>query len=57
MEVILNKITDRVALESENRMLTSRGPSSSLAGLDSRLDAIERRLANIEALLNANRRV
>jgi len=52
IDVILQKIADRVALEKENRELTARAHSAGhSASLDSRLDAIERRLARIEQLL------
>jgi DNA-binding NtrC family response regulator len=52
IDVILQKIADRVALEKENRELTARAHSAGHSvSLDTRLDAIERRLARIEALL------
>lgn len=51
IEIMLSKIGDRVALERENRELTSRAPVSGLSLLESRLDAIERRLGRIETLL------
>lgn len=51
IDVILKKIGDRVALECENRELTSRPPVNGLSALQGHLDAIERRLARIEALL------
>jgi hypothetical protein len=57
--VVLARVWDRMALEQENRELlrqTSSGgshPASSAAGLAWRLDAIEERLASIEAMLRA----
>lgn len=56
IDVILQKIGDRVSLERENRELTTRSAANSLLSLDARLDAIEHRLARIEALLAADRR-
>jgi DNA-binding NtrC family response regulator len=56
IDVILSKINDRIALERENRELSSRAPGGGASSLDSRLDAIERRLARIEALLTEDRR-
>jgi two-component system response regulator AtoC len=54
IDVILQKIADRLGLEKENRELTARAQSTTSGGtasLDARLDAIERRLARIEGLL------
>jgi len=51
IDVILGQISDRVALERENRELTSRAPLSGSASIEGRLDAIDRRLARIETLL------
>jgi two-component system response regulator HydG len=54
LEVVLTRIRDRMALEQENRELSKRvgrdGPGVS-ADLGWRLQAIEERLAHIEALL------
>jgi DNA-binding NtrC family response regulator len=55
IDIILGKISDRVALERENRELTSRAPAGGVSSLESRLDAIDRRLARIEALLTTDR--
>jgi hypothetical protein len=49
--VILGQISDRVALERENRELTSRAPLAGSSSIEGRLDAIDKRLARIETLL------
>lgn len=56
IDVILQKIGDHVSLERENRELTTRATANSLPSLDARLEAIEHRLARIQALLAADRR-
>jgi len=50
IDVVLQKIADRVALENENRALTARASGAS-GSIEARLDAIDRRLAVIEGLL------
>ena len=61
LDVVLARVRDRMSLEQENRDLlrqTSAGgsqPAPSAAGLAWRLDAIEERLAAIEALLRSLR--
>jgi two-component system response regulator AtoC len=56
IDIILNKVGDRLAREREHRDLMSRGAGNGPSSLDGRLEAIERRLARIEALLTADRR-
>lgn len=56
IDVILNKISEHVALARENRELTSRAPVVGVSSIEGRLDAIERRLAHIETLLTTDRR-
>jgi DNA-binding NtrC family response regulator len=51
IDVILQKIGDRMSLERENRELTLRSTTNSLPWLGARLDAIEHGLARIETLL------
>ena len=55
LEVVLTRIKDRMALEQENRELTKlvggRDAAAGNADLGWRLQAIEERLAHIEALL------
>lgn len=55
LEVVLRRIRDRMALEQENRELTKlvhvRDTPSQVPDLGWRLQAIEERLAHIEALL------
>lgn len=58
LEVVLQRITDRAALEDENRRLASasqqpgdRVPSPALASFEARLVAIESALARIEGVL------
>jgi two-component system response regulator AtoC len=53
IDIILQKIADRFALERENRQLAQRGGST--FEIESRLDAIERTLLRIEALLATER--
>jgi DNA-binding NtrC family response regulator len=57
LEVVLRRIRDRMSLEEENRELSRRvvGHEAHAAGSDLtwRLQAIEERLAHIEALLRA----
>lgn len=57
LDVVLARIHDRTALEAENRRLlkqmASRQAPEAPVGLERRLDAIEQRLARIEALLEA----
>jgi DNA-binding NtrC family response regulator len=57
LEVVLRRIKDRMSLEQENRELSRRvvGQEGQSAGADvsRRLQAIEERLAHIEALLKA----
>ena len=57
LEVVLRRIKDRMSLEAENRELSRRmsGHEGQSAGSDLawRLQAIEERLAHIEALLRA----
>jgi DNA-binding NtrC family response regulator len=63
LEVVFGRIRDRIALEDENRMLSRQvdgirdggGPRN--RDLSWRLDAIEERLARIEALLRQRPRV
>jgi DNA-binding NtrC family response regulator len=56
IDVILQRITDRLALESENRRLSRQSfgqPQAELKNsVASQLDAIERRLSRIEATLH-----
>jgi DNA-binding NtrC family response regulator len=56
IDVILQKISDHVSLERENRELTTRSAANRPPSLDARLGAIEQRLTRIEALLAADRR-
>jgi DNA-binding NtrC family response regulator len=51
IDVILQKIGDRMSLERENRELTLRSTTISQPWLGARLDAIEHGLARIETLL------
>jgi len=55
LEVVLTRIKDRMALEQENRELSKlvggRDAAAGNADLSWRLQAIEERLAHIEALL------
>lgn len=51
LDIVLRRIRDRMALERENRELHSRQAGTRDLGHASRLDAIEDRLARIEALL------
>jgi DNA-binding NtrC family response regulator len=54
LEVVLTRIRDRMALEQENRELSKlvgRDAAAATADLGWRLQAIEERLAHIEALL------
>jgi DNA-binding NtrC family response regulator len=54
LEVVLTRIKDRMALEQENRELSKlvgRDGATANADLGWRLQAIEERLAHIEALL------
>ena len=57
LEVILRRIGDRMALEAENRELSrqmgAREPASMPSDISWRLQAIEERLAHIEALLRS----
>jgi DNA-binding NtrC family response regulator len=53
IDVMLRSIGNRRALERENRVLTATAQQSTT--IESRLDAIERRLARIEALLSGLR--
>ena len=56
LEVVLRRIRDRMSLEEENRELSRRvvGHESQTSGdLTWRLQAIEERLADIDALLRA----
>ena len=66
LEVVFSRIRDRIALETENRMLARQmdglreGVSAgggSRRDLSWRLDAIEERLARIEELLRASSRI
>lgn len=50
IDIILHKLADRFALERENRQLARRSAPPTPA-IDARLEAIERTLARIEALL------
>lgn len=52
IEVMLNAINDRSKLERENRELSVRASGIAALSLDARLEAIDRRLARIEALLS-----
>jgi DNA-binding NtrC family response regulator len=56
IDVILKRVSDRVALERENRELMTRSTANSLSWLGGQLDAIGHRLARIEALLAADQR-
>jgi DNA-binding NtrC family response regulator len=59
IDVIVNRLTDRMALETENRQLTrqagerpvEREPSEGASPVLARLDALDARLAHIETLL------
>jgi len=55
IEVVAKRVTDRLALESENRRLTrtmnEQGPADTKSGVSARFDALEQRLTRIEALL------
>lgn len=55
IEVVVTRVTDRLALEAENRRLTRRmsgpAPAEAKSGANARFDAIDQRLARIEALL------
>ena len=62
-QVVFSRIRDRIALETENRMLARQmdgmregggGPRRDLA---CRLDAIEERLSRIEELLRSSSRI
>jgi DNA-binding NtrC family response regulator len=57
LEVVFDRIRDRIALEDENRMLARRmdglrdGPAARVPDLSWRLESIEERLGRIEDLL------
>jgi len=55
IDVILRNISERLALERENRDLAARAATVSLPMRETMLAAIERRLARIEALLAGDR--
>jgi DNA-binding NtrC family response regulator len=63
IDVIVNRLTDRMALETENRQLTKqagerpaeRESSESATPMLARLDALDARLAHIESLLGEMR--
>ena len=65
LEVVFSRIRDRIALETENRMLARQmdglregaGSGTSRRDLSWRLDAIEERLSRIEELLRATSRI
>ena len=57
LDIIIHRIADRMALERENRLLASRSGGAVSASLENKLDAIERRLSRIEALLTGGRPV
>jgi DNA-binding NtrC family response regulator len=56
IDVMLNAVGDRIALERENRALTARASAQSSPAIVTKLEAIERRLMRIEALLSDLRR-
>jgi DNA-binding NtrC family response regulator len=56
IDVILRNVGERFALERENRQLTARAATVGMSAPGTTLDAIERRLARIEALLTDNLR-
>ena len=65
LEVVFSRIRDRIALETENRMLARQmdglregaGAGPSRRDISWRLDAIEERLSRIEELLRASTRI
>ena len=65
LEVVFSRIRDRIALETENRMLSRQmdglregaGGGPSRRDISWRLDAIEERLSRIEELLRAASRI
>jgi DNA-binding NtrC family response regulator len=67
LEVVFSRIRDRIALETENRMLARQmdglregagaGAGASRRDISWRLDAIEERLSRIEELLRAAARI
>ena len=56
IDVILRNVSDRVALERENRELTVRAYARTSAAFEARIDAIECRLVHIETRLASARR-
>ena len=56
IDVILRNVSDRIALERENRELTARASAQTSATVEARIGAVERRLGRIETRLASDRR-
>src|SRR5262249_47269489 len=57
IDVVLRQATARFALEQENRLLTERATTHTLAAIQLRLTAIERTCAEILSLLGSRRSI